>query len=71
MTNYPYVIYYGTLLNEDLDNGMEIFSDIIIRPAFPIEGFKEEMDVIKEELNEWDEELEQYCEDQLLSLIHI
>lgn len=65
MTNYPYVIYYGTLLNEDLDNGMEIFSDIIIRPAFPIEGFKEEMDVIKEELNEWDEELEQYCEDQL------
>ena len=27
--------------------------------------FKEEMDVIKEELKEWDEELEQYCEDKL------
>lgn len=66
MTNYPYVIYYGTLLNEDLDNGIEIFSDIIMNPAFPVEGFKEEMDVIKEELNEWDEELEQYCEDKLL-----
>lgn len=65
MTNYPYVIYYGTLLNEDLEKGIEIFSDIIIRPAFPVEGFKEEMDIIKEELNEWDEELEQYCEDKL------
>ena len=48
MTNYPYVIYYGTLLNEDLDNGIEIFSDIIMNSAFPVEGFKEEMDVIKE-----------------------
>lgn len=65
MTNYPYVIYYGTLLNEDLENGIEIFSDIIINPIFPIEGFKEEMDVIRQELNEWDEELDQYCEDKL------
>ena len=65
MTNYPYVIYYGTLLGEDLDEGIEIFSDILINPIFPIEGFNEEMDSIKEELNEWDEELDQYCEDKL------
>ena len=31
MTNYPYVIYYGTLLGEDLDKGMDLFSDIIIQ----------------------------------------
>lgn len=65
MTNYPYVIYYGTLLSEDFEEGLEIFSDIIINPTFKENGFKEEMDVIKEELKEWDEEVEQYCEDQL------
>lgn len=65
MTNYPYVIYYGTLLNEDLAAGIDLFSDIIINPIFKTEGFKEEMDVIMEELNEWDEELQQFCEDKL------
>ncbi|MGM9530832.1 M16 family metallopeptidase [Intestinibacter sp.] len=65
MTNYPYVIYYGTLLNEDLEKGLELFSDILINPSFPTKGFKEEIDVIKEELKEWDEEIEQYCEDKL------
>lgn len=65
MTNYPYVIYYGTLLKYDLEKGIELLSDIIINPIFPENGFKEEMAVIKEELKEWDEELEQYCEDKL------
>ncbi|MGL4106392.1 M16 family metallopeptidase [Clostridium sp. LP20] len=65
MTNYPYVIYYGTLLGEDFEKGVEIFSDILINPTFPVEGFKEEMDTIIEELKEWDEELDQYCEDKL------
>jgi predicted Zn-dependent peptidase len=65
MTNYPYVIYYGTLLKDDLEKGIELLSDIVINPSFQEEGFKEEMDVIKEELQEWDEELEQYCEDKL------
>ena len=65
MTNFPYVIYYGSLLNEDVDKALDIFSDIIINPTFKEEGFKEEMGVIKEELKEWDEELEQFCEDKL------
>lgn len=65
MTNYPYVIYYGSLLSEDFEEGLEIFSDIIINPTFKEDGFKEEMDVIIEELKEWDEEIEQYCEDSL------
>ncbi|MCI1477936.1 MAG: insulinase family protein [Clostridium beijerinckii] len=65
MTNYPYVIYYGTLLGEDLQKGVEILSDIIINPEFGENGFKEEMDVIKEELKEWDEDVDQYCEDNL------
>ena len=65
MTNYPYVIHYGTLLGEDFEKGIELLSDILINPSFPVEGFKEEMDTIIEELNEWDEELDQYCEDKL------
>ena len=65
MTNYPYVIYYGTLLNEDFEKGLEVFSDILINPTFKEEGFKEEMDVIVQELNEWSEDVEQYVEDTL------
>lgn len=65
MTNYPYVIFYGTLLNEDLNKGLDLFSDILLNPVFTEEGFKEEMEVIKQELKEWDEDLEQYTEDKL------
>ena len=65
MTNYPYVVFYGTLLSEDLKNGLELFSDILLAPVFTEEGFKEEMEVIKQELKEWDEDLEQYTEDKL------
>lgn len=65
MTNFPYVIYYGTMLNEDFEIGTEIFSDIILNPIFPSEVFEEEMKVIMEELKEWDEDLEQFCEDKL------
>lgn len=65
MTNYPYVIYYGTMLSEDLGKAIELFSDIIINPSFEEKGFKEEMDVIKEELREWDEDVDQFCEDKL------
>lgn len=65
MTNYPYVIYYGTLLSEDLEKGIDIFSDIIINPIFNEEGFNDEKKIIIEELKEWDEEVEQYLEDKL------
>jgi len=65
MTNYPYVIYYGSLLEEDLEDGVNLFSDIIINPAFNEEGFKEEKQVVIQELQEWDEEIEQFCEDKL------
>lgn len=65
MTNYPYVIYYGTTLEEEFNEAIELFSDIIINPTFEEKGFFEEMDVIKEELKEWDEDLEQYTEDKL------
>ncbi len=65
MTNYPYVVFYGSLLNEDLEKALDIFSDILLNPVFTEEGFKEEMEVIKQELNEWDSDLEQYTEDKL------
>jgi predicted Zn-dependent peptidase len=63
--NYRYVIYYGTLLGKELEKGVDLLRDIIINPTFSDIGFEEEMAVIKEELNEWDEELEQFCEDKL------
>ena len=65
MTNYPYVVFYGTLLSEDLKKGLDLFSDILLQTVFTEEGFKEEMEVIKQELKEWDEDLEQYTEDKL------
>ena len=65
MTNYPYVIYYGSLLSEDIEEGVELFSDILINPTFTEEAFYEEMKVVVQELQEWDSDLEQYCEDKL------
>ncbi|WP_027625879.1 M16 family metallopeptidase [Clostridium lundense] len=66
MTNYPYVIYYGTTLSEDFNKGLELFSDIVLNPTFPEKGFSEEINVILEELKEWKDDLYQYCEDELL-----
>ncbi|SHI44515.1 Predicted Zn-dependent peptidase [Clostridium cavendishii DSM 21758] len=66
MTNYPYVIYYGTTANEDFEDAFDLYSDIVLNPVFSKEGFKEEMDVILQEYKEWKEDLDQYCEDLLL-----
>jgi predicted Zn-dependent peptidase len=65
MTNYPYCIYYGTTLNEDFFKGFELYSDIILNPLFPEKGYKEEIDVITEELKEWKDDITQFCEDEL------
>ena len=67
MTNYPYVIYYGYVNSVDFLNGFELYSDILLNPAFSREGFEEEMKVIKEELRDWKEDLSQSCEDHLLA----
>ena len=45
--------------------GIVVFSDILLNPVFTEEGFNEEMEVIKQELKEWDEDIEQYTEDKL------
>ncbi|WP_315122307.1 pitrilysin family protein [uncultured Clostridium sp.] len=66
MTNYPYAVYYGTSLSEDFEVGLELFSDILINPNFPIKGFNEEIAIIKEELKEWKDDIYQFCEDELL-----
>lgn len=66
MTNFPYCIYYGTTLSENFESGFELYSDIIVNPSFPDEGFKEEIDVICEELKEWKDDNFQLCEDELL-----
>lgn len=66
MTNYPYAIYYGTLLSADFKSGFELFSDIILNPLLESKGFAEEMNVILEELKEWKDDAYQYCEDELL-----
>jgi predicted Zn-dependent peptidase len=66
MTNYPYVVYYGTTLDEDFEKGFEVYSDILLNPSFPLIGFKEEIEVICEELKEWKDDLYQFCEDSML-----
>lgn len=65
MTNYPYTIYYGTCLSRDMQRALELYSDILMNPSFPQCGFKEEMDIIMEELKEWHGDMYQYCEDML------
>ncbi|WP_082174053.1 M16 family metallopeptidase [Clostridium niameyense] len=66
MTNYPYVVYYGSLLKEDFEKALDFYSDMLINPAFNEQAFKEEMEIILEELKEWKEDNYQYCEDTLL-----
>ncbi len=66
MTNYPYVVYYGSFLNEDLENVLDFYSDILLNPKFAEKSFKEEKSIILEELKEWREDTYQFCEDQLL-----
>lgn len=65
MTNFPYTIYYGSCLKEDLDAAISLYSDILINPLFPGKGFKEEINIICEELKEWKGDLYQHCEDIL------
>lgn len=65
MTNYPYVIYYGSLLEEDFEKAIELFYDILKNPTFKEKDYLEEREIILQELKEWDEDLEQYCEDRL------
>ena len=66
MTNYPYVVYYGTTLDEDFEKGFEIYSDILLNPSFEARGFKEEIEVISAELQEWKDDSYQFCEDSML-----
>jgi predicted Zn-dependent peptidase len=66
MTNYPYVVYYGTTLDEDFEKGFEIYTDILLNPSFQNQGFKEEIEVICEELKEWKDDVYQFCEDSML-----
>ncbi|MEG1255968.1 pitrilysin family protein [Clostridium sp.] len=65
MTNYPYVVYYGSCLKEDFSNGFNLYCDIVFNPAFKEDGFKEEISVILEELKEWSDDVVQHCEDVL------
>lgn len=65
MTNYPYAIYYGTSLTLDFERALELYSDIVLHPKFSPIGFKEEINVILEELKEWKDDLYQFCEDEM------
>lgn len=65
MTNYPYTVYYGTCLSENLRQAALLYSDILLNPSFPESGFKEEIDIICQELKEWNDDTEDDCEAQL------
>ena len=66
MTNFPYVIYYGTLSNEDFYEGFSIYGEMLSNSNILEKGFKEELNVIKQESKEWSEDLEQRVEDLML-----
>ncbi|EJO5346113.1 insulinase family protein [Clostridium botulinum] len=66
MTNYPYVVYYGSFLKEDLEKALDFYSDILLNPKFKEEAFHEEKSIILEELKEWREDPYQFCEDEML-----
>ena len=65
MTNYPYSIYYGTTLSSNFEKGLELYSDILLNPVLKEDGFREEMNIISEELREWADDPVQLCEDKL------
>ena len=67
MTNYPYTVYYGTCLCESLRQGIELYSDILLNPSFPEKGFKEEIDIICQELKEWKDDSAADCEAKLFA----
>jgi predicted Zn-dependent peptidase len=64
MTNYPYAIYYGSLLIDNLENCLDVYSDIIKHPVFLEGELKEEIKIIKEELHEWKDDNNKYLEDE-------
>ena len=53
MTNYSYVAYYGTTFNEDFKKGIELYSDILLNPTFPVEKLNREKNIIYTEIDEW------------------
>lgn len=53
MTNYSYVVYYGTTFNEDFEKGLELYSDILLNPTFPDEKLEREKNIIYTEIDEW------------------
>mgnify|MGYP000877804510 CR=1 FL=1 len=63
MTNYSYAVYFGTCLYKDFEKALDLFSDMLINPIFPEKGFREEMNIILEELKEWKDDPLQHCED--------
>lgn len=67
MTNYPYVIYYGTTLTANFKAGFEHYANVVLKPAFPETGFIEEKNIIMSELRDWQEDAGQLCEDILFS----
>lgn len=67
MTNYPYVIYYGTTHREDFEKGIQVYSDILLNPAFPSDSYDEEINIICEELKDWKDDPYQFCEDCMLA----
>jgi predicted Zn-dependent peptidase len=63
MTNYSYTVYFGTCLYKEFERALDLYSDMLINPIFPEIGFREEMDIILEELAEWKDDPSQHCED--------
>lgn len=63
MTNYSYTVYFGTCLFKEFERALDLYSDMLLNPIFPEIRFREEMDIILEELAEWKDDPSQNCED--------
>lgn len=64
MTNYPYAVYYGSFMPENLEKCLDIYSDIIKHPVFLENELKEEIKIIKEELRDWKDDNDKLLEDE-------
>jgi predicted Zn-dependent peptidase len=67
MTNYPYTIYYGSCMREDVKGALSIYSDILLNPLFREKDFKSEKNIILEEFKEWKGDPYRRCQDVLFS----
>ncbi|PJI09635.1 MULTISPECIES: M16 family metallopeptidase [Clostridium] len=60
-TDYNCTVYSVTALHEELNNAVELVSDMLKKPSFDKDEFKKEKKVILSEINSSKDDIEDYC----------